>query len=160
MTLSLSTPLCDLLGIEVPIVQAPIGSATCPELAAAVSRAGGLGTLALTWTEPDGCAEKIRRTRALTDRPFAVNLVLDWDPRERVEVCARQRVPLISTFWGDPDPYVDLLHDALRRPWPAGGPARDRLRDLPRAVARARMSHRPALRRPLGEGPSDRRPLP
>jgi NAD(P)H-dependent flavin oxidoreductase YrpB (nitropropane dioxygenase family) len=112
MTLSLSTPLCDLLGIEVPIVQAPIGSATCPELAAAVSGAGGLGTLALTWTGPDGCAEKIRRTRALTDRPFAVNLVLDWDPRERVEVCARHGVPLISTFWGDPGPYVDLIHDA------------------------------------------------
>jgi NAD(P)H-dependent flavin oxidoreductase YrpB (nitropropane dioxygenase family) len=112
MTLSLSTGLCDLLRIEVPIVQAPIGSATCPELAGAVSGAGALGTLALTWTGPDGCAEKIRRTQALTDRPFAVNLVLDWDPRERIEVCAREGVPLISTFWGDPGPYVDLIHDA------------------------------------------------
>ncbi len=112
MALSLSTPLCDLLGIEVPIVQAPIGSATSPELAGAVSGAGGLGTLALTWTGPDGCADKIRRTRALTDRPFAVNLVLDWDPRERITVCAREGVSLISTFWGDPGPYVDLIHDA------------------------------------------------
>jgi NAD(P)H-dependent flavin oxidoreductase YrpB (nitropropane dioxygenase family) len=100
------------LGIEAPIVQAPIGSATCPELAAAVCAAGALGTLALTWTTPEGCAEKIRRTRLLTDRPFAVNLVLDWDPRERIEVCAREGVSLISTFWGDPAPYVDLVHGA------------------------------------------------
>ena len=57
MTLSLATPLCALLGIDVPIVQAPIGSATCPELAAAVSGAGGLGTLALTWTGPAGCKQ-------------------------------------------------------------------------------------------------------
>ena len=110
--ISLSTALCDLLGIEVPIVQAPIGSATCPELAGAVSGAGALGTLALTWTGPRGCAEKIRATRALTDRPFAVNLVLDWDPRERIEICAREGVPLISTFWGDPAPYVELVHAA------------------------------------------------
>ena len=112
VALSLSTPLCALLGIELPIVQAPIGSATCPELAGAVSGAGGLGTLALTWTAPDGCADRIRRTRALTNRPFAVNLVLDWDPHERIEICAREGVPLISTFWGDPGPHVGVIHDA------------------------------------------------
>ena len=89
-------------------MQAPIGSATCPELARGRPRAGALGTLALTWTTPEGCAEKIRRTRALTDRPFAVNLVLDWDPRERIEVCAREGVSLISTFWGDPAPTSTL----------------------------------------------------
>jgi len=109
---SLSPPLCDLLGIDVPIVQAPVGSATCPELAAAVSGAGALGTLALTWTAPAGCLDKIRRTRALTARPFAVNLVLEWDQRERIEVCGREGVPLISTFWGDPGPYVDAIHEA------------------------------------------------
>src|ERR1700761_3938923 len=112
MTLSLATPLCELLGIEVPIVQAPIGSATCPELAAAVSGAGGLGTLALTWSAPAVCADRIRRTRALTERPFAVNLVLDWDHRERIAVCAREGVGLISTFWGDPGPHVAPIHDA------------------------------------------------
>jgi NAD(P)H-dependent flavin oxidoreductase YrpB (nitropropane dioxygenase family) len=112
MTWSLATPLCDLLGIELPVVQAPIGSATCPELAAAVSGAGALGTLALTWTAPDRCSERIRRTQALTDRPFAVNLVLDWDHRDRIEICARERVALISTFWGDPAPYVELIHGA------------------------------------------------
>jgi NAD(P)H-dependent flavin oxidoreductase YrpB (nitropropane dioxygenase family) len=112
MTWSLSTPLCELLGIELPVVQAPIGSATCPELAAAVSGAGALGTLALTWTAPDRCAKRIQRTQALTDRPFAVNLVLDWDHRERIEICAREGVALISTFWGDPARYVERIHGA------------------------------------------------
>lgn len=45
----LSTPLTDTLGIQHPIVQAPIGSATCPELAASVSAAGALGRPAVTW---------------------------------------------------------------------------------------------------------------
>jgi len=47
----LQTSICDLLEIDYPIVQAPIGSATCPELAAAVSNAGGLGHLAVTWRD-------------------------------------------------------------------------------------------------------------
>lgn len=63
----LSTPLCDRLGIEVPIVQAPIGSVSCPALAAAVSDAGGLGTLAITWRDPAETRAAIRETRSLTD---------------------------------------------------------------------------------------------
>jgi NAD(P)H-dependent flavin oxidoreductase YrpB (nitropropane dioxygenase family) len=107
-----ATPVCGRLGIDVPIVQAPIGSATTPELAAAVSNAGGLGTLALSWTSPAQVRERIRQTRALTSRPFAVNLVLDWNQRERLAICADERVPVISTFWGDPARYVDPIHNA------------------------------------------------
>jgi NAD(P)H-dependent flavin oxidoreductase YrpB (nitropropane dioxygenase family) len=112
MTLSLTTPVCDVLGIDVPIVQAPVGSATCSALAAAVSEAGGLGTLALTWTGTDAVAESIRATRSLTGRPFAVNLVLEWDPHERIEVCALERVPVISTSWGDPSTCAGAIDDA------------------------------------------------
>ncbi len=71
------TDLCDLLGIELPIIQAPMGSASCPALAAAVSNAGGLGTLALSWTKPDDVRRVIRETRRLTQRPFGINLVLE-----------------------------------------------------------------------------------
>jgi nitronate monooxygenase len=73
------TPGCDRLAIEIPIVQAPIGSATTPDVVAAASNAGGLGTLALSWTNPARMRDRIRRRRALTERPFAVNLVLEWD---------------------------------------------------------------------------------
>jgi nitronate monooxygenase len=104
------TPLCRRLDLTAPVVQAPVGSATTPELAAAVSNAGGLGMLALTWTPPGSVRESIRATRALTDRPFGVNLVLEWEQHERVQVCAEESVAAVSTFWGDPRPYVDRIH--------------------------------------------------
>lgn len=113
----LSTPLCSALGIEHPIVQAPIGSLTRPALAAAVSNAGGLGTLALTWHDPDATRRAIRRTHALTDAPFAVNLVLDEATTERptiahLEDCLEAGAPIVSLSFGDPAPYVERCHEA------------------------------------------------
>jgi nitronate monooxygenase len=64
----------------------------------------------MTWTAPEDMRARIRRTRALTDGPFGVNLVLEWDQRERVAVCAEESVAVVSTFWGDPDPYVEAIH--------------------------------------------------
>lgn len=104
------TPFCRRLGLTAPVVQAPVGSASTPELAAAVSSAGGLGMLALTWTPPASVRERIRATRALTDRAFGVNLVLEWDQHERLRACAGEHVAVVSTFWGDPRPYVDPIH--------------------------------------------------
>jgi NAD(P)H-dependent flavin oxidoreductase YrpB (nitropropane dioxygenase family) len=104
------TPFCRRLDLTAPVVQAPVGSATTPELAAAVSNAGGLGMLALTWTPPGSVRESIRATRALTDRPFGVNLVLEWAQGERVQACAEESVAAVSTFWGDPRAYVDRIH--------------------------------------------------
>src|SRR5262245_11668157 len=72
---SLRTPLCDLLGIEHPIVQAPMaGGPTAVALVAAVSRAGALGSFGHAYTPPEDIAQAVFDTRALTDRPFAVNL--------------------------------------------------------------------------------------
>jgi nitronate monooxygenase len=106
------TPFCRALALSAPVVQAPVGSATTPALAAAVSNAGGLGMLALTWTAPEAVRERIRATRALTARPFGVNVVLEWDQRERIRVCAEESVAVISTFWGDPCRYVEAIHGA------------------------------------------------
>lgn len=106
----LRTRVCDLLGIDVPVVQAPIGSAVTAELVAAVSGAGGLGTLALTWRGTRGAEALIRDVRARTDRPFGANLVLDFPVDDVLDVCLRERVPVISTFWGDPA----AVHAAIR----------------------------------------------
>ncbi|MFC6015254.1 NAD(P)H-dependent flavin oxidoreductase [Plantactinospora solaniradicis] len=106
----LVTPLCRRLGITAPVVQAPIGSAASPELAAAVSGAGGLGMLALTWATADQARDRIRRLRGLTDRPFGVNLVLDFPVAENLAVCLDEGVPVVSTFWGDPAE----VHGAIR----------------------------------------------
>jgi NAD(P)H-dependent flavin oxidoreductase YrpB (nitropropane dioxygenase family) len=104
--------LCAQLGIDVPIVQAPIGSATTPALAAAVSGAGGLGTLALTWVSAAEAQGRVRRTRELTDRPIAINLVLDFPIDEVLTACLDERVPIVSTFWGDPARVNQRIHGA------------------------------------------------
>jgi enoyl-[acyl-carrier protein] reductase II len=72
----LRTRLCELLGIAHPIICAPMGWITGPELTAAVSRAGGLGILGAGANSPELLRQKIRRVRELTDRPFGINLIL------------------------------------------------------------------------------------
>jgi hypothetical protein len=96
------TQVCDLLGIEHPIVQAPMTAV--PELAAAVSNAGALGMLALTWSTPAG--EVVRQTAALTNRPFGGNLVLESDQRSRLDEALEAGLRIVSLFWGDPADYV------------------------------------------------------
>ena len=110
MTLRYDTSFCHLVGIDLPIVQAPVGGITTPALAAAVSEAGGLGMLSITWRDPDALRILLRETRALTAKPFAVNLVLDWDPAERLAIALDEGVRIVSFFWGDPAPWVDQIH--------------------------------------------------
>jgi NAD(P)H-dependent flavin oxidoreductase YrpB (nitropropane dioxygenase family) len=108
----LVTPLCGRLGIELPIVQAPIGSAATPELAAAVADAGGLGMLALTWVTRQQAAHRVRQVRQLTDRPFGVNLVLYFPVDDLLATCLDEGVNIISTFWGDPSGVTRRIHAA------------------------------------------------
>ncbi len=102
------TPVCDLLGIERPIVQAPMSAV--PELAAAVSNAGALGMLALTWSTPAG--DVVRETAALTVRPFGGNLVLNSDQHHRLDEALEAGLRIVSLFWGDPAGYVEQVHEA------------------------------------------------
>jgi nitronate monooxygenase len=106
--MSAHTPVCELLGIEHPILEAPLSAD--PRLPAAVSNAGGLGSLGLSWSDDAG--EVVRQTAALTDRPFAGNFVLTSDQRPRVDQALSAGLRLVSLIWGDPDGYVDLVHDA------------------------------------------------
>jgi NAD(P)H-dependent flavin oxidoreductase YrpB (nitropropane dioxygenase family) len=103
------TSLCDLLGIEHPIVLAPMGGAVGPELAAAVSNAGGLGLLPLSWTDS---SDVIRQTQKLTSRPFGGNLGLEWDQHARLDSMLEAGLRIVSLFWGDPASYVDRVHQA------------------------------------------------
>jgi nitronate monooxygenase len=103
------TAVCELLGIGQPIVQAPMGSAATPALAAAVSNAGALGTVALTWVAD--VASVVRDTAARTDQPFGGNLVLQWDQHRRLDQALEAGLPIVSLTWGDPSPYVERVHD-------------------------------------------------
>lgn len=67
-------PLLRRLGIELPIVQAPMAGVSTPEMAAAVSDAGGLGSIGIGAVDPEAARGMIRAVRALTDRPFNVNV--------------------------------------------------------------------------------------
>ena len=68
-------PLLTLLGIEHPIIQGPLGGGpSTPELVAAVSNAGGLGSLGAAYQTPDQITDSIKRIRTLSSRPFNVNL--------------------------------------------------------------------------------------
>jgi nitronate monooxygenase len=113
----LHTPLCDLLHIALPIVQAPMGRLTTPALAAAVSNAGGLGMLGMSLRTLDDMRQVTRATRALTAHPFGVNFILRPSYRRDeieagVNVCLDEGVPVVSFFWDDASQYVDMVHAA------------------------------------------------
>jgi nitronate monooxygenase len=73
----LHTPLCDLLGTRVPVIQTGMGWVATPELVAAVSNAGAFGFLAAATLPPGEVGAAIERTRAQTQRPFGVNFLMD-----------------------------------------------------------------------------------
>ena len=109
----LRTRLCELLGIEVPVLGAPMGPEISGlELAAAVSNAGGVGMISFGGYPPQALKERIRKLRSLTSRPFGFNILLQGPQLPVaealfVEACIEERVPVMSFFWGDPTPYVE-----------------------------------------------------
>jgi nitronate monooxygenase len=102
------TPVCDLLGIEQPIVQAPM--AAIPGLAAAVSNAGALGMVTLTWSADPGAV--VRETAALTTRPFGGNFVLTTDHHRHLDQALEAGLRIVSFMWGDSSGYIRPVHDA------------------------------------------------
>jgi len=112
------TPLCDLLGIVHPILNVGFALPAGPELAAAVSNAGGLGVIGGTGQSAALVQERVRRTRQLTDRPFGVNVILadtlkrTTPTADTIAACIAERVAVLVLFWGDPAPYVAAAHRA------------------------------------------------
>ncbi|MEE9278960.1 MAG: nitronate monooxygenase [Myxococcota bacterium] len=123
---ALRTPLCDLLEIDVPIIQAGMGFVARGPLAAAVSAAGGLGVIGSASLGTKGLREEIHRVRDLTDRPFGVDILFATIGRpERNEAEARftrdttalidivfeEEVPVIASGLGNPAPIVPQAHE-------------------------------------------------
>ena len=102
-----------LLGVEIPIVQAPMGWIARSQLASAVSRAGALGIIETSSGELDAVRGEIRRMRELTDRPFGVNIAQAFvrDPGI-VDFVVEQGVRFVTTSAGDPTRYTRALKDA------------------------------------------------
>lgn len=108
----LRTPICDLLGIEVPIVQAAIWPATAPELVAAVSEAGGLGSVGSVFESAESVERQIAHVRGLTERPFAVNHVVPLLDEEAFEATLEAKPAVVSLALGDPGDLVEQAHAA------------------------------------------------
>jgi nitronate monooxygenase/enoyl-[acyl-carrier protein] reductase II len=108
----LRTRFCELFGIDAPILQAAIWPATSPELVAAVSNAGALGSIAGIFSGADGLREQIERVRALTDRPFVVNHVVSSLDEDAFAATLDERPAGVSFALGDPGPLVERVHAA------------------------------------------------
>jgi NAD(P)H-dependent flavin oxidoreductase YrpB (nitropropane dioxygenase family) len=104
------TRLCDLLGIEVPIVGAGTGSIATAELAAAVTNAGGFGMTGAAGDSPEAVIERLRAIRALTDGPVGVNVILEVQPPEAVRAILEDGIDVLATGWGEPTPWVEVAH--------------------------------------------------
>jgi enoyl-[acyl-carrier protein] reductase II len=102
----------DLPGIEHPIIQGGMAWTSTAELAAAVSNAGGMGVIGAGHMPTDLLREEIRTAKALTDRPFGVNLML-LTPHidDIVAMVLEEGVPAVTTGAGNPAKYIDDLHD-------------------------------------------------
>ncbi|MFO7737148.1 MAG: nitronate monooxygenase [Desulfatiglandaceae bacterium] len=120
--------ICELLGIQYPIIQAPMNWVSGVKLAAAVSNAGGLGTLGPNARETtrtrdvevkaEGIRQRIRQLKSLTDRPFAVNITVGFTEKERrhskrlVDVVLEEGLSVAIVSVGSPDVYTDALKEA------------------------------------------------
>ena len=109
----LRTPLCDSLGVDLPIWNAGMGGGGAPaELAAAVSNAGGFGVLGMGGMPTPVILDEIRRTRQLTANPFGLNLLLPFIEEGQLETCLDEGVAALVLFWGDARSSVRIAHRA------------------------------------------------
>jgi enoyl-[acyl-carrier protein] reductase II len=107
------TILCDMLGIEHPILQGGMAWAATAELAAAVSNAGGLGIVGAGNAPPDEVRRELARTRSLTDRPFGANVPLfTAGAEETLQVFIDEGVSVVTVGGGNAGPFLGPLQRA------------------------------------------------
>lgn len=138
----IKTPLCELLGIEYPIFQGGMAWIADAELAAAVSNGGGLGIISAMNAGGDWLRDQIRRAKALTDKPFGVNIML-MSPHvdEVAQVVAEEKVAVVTTGAGNPTRFMEQ--------WIAAG-----IKVIPvvASVALAKMAQRAGAAAVIAEG--------
>ena len=105
--------ICKVLGIKYPIIQGAMAWISDADLVAAVSNAGGLGVLATGHLDGEGCRQEIRRLKEMTDKPYAVNVMLLSPFVEQiVEVICEEKVPIVTTGAGSPGKYMKKFKEA------------------------------------------------
>jgi NAD(P)H-dependent flavin oxidoreductase YrpB (nitropropane dioxygenase family) len=115
-------------GVELPLISAGMAFVARAPLAAAVSAAGGFGTLGATGMPVELLEAEIAAIRSRTDRPFGVNFIPRFVETAHVVAAAAARVPVVTFFWDDPGPgWIETLKEAGTRVWiQVGSPERAR----------------------------------
>ena len=120
----LQTKISEIFGIEYPIISAGMAAVGLSALAAAVSVAGGLGTIGLAGFTPEGIRNEISAARARTGKPLAANLIVPFMRADQIRAVAASRLAAATFFWGDPGEHADtiaLMHEAgMRVLWQCG----------------------------------------
>ena len=108
------TPLCETLGIEHPIFLAGMGGVAFSKVCAAVSEAGGFGTLGMAGSAPGTIRDEMRRVRELTDKPFGVDLLaaLPEDVMAAIDIIIEEGATAFIAGLGVPGPVIQRCHDA------------------------------------------------
>ena len=102
----LHTRICDIFNMDFPIISAGMGGIAGAELAAAVSEAGGLGTLGLAALSREGIRNEIAAAHARTQKPLAGNLLVPFLRPGIIDTVADAGLAAVTFFWGDPQEYV------------------------------------------------------
>ncbi len=105
----LHTRLCDIFGIEFPIVSAGMGGIAGSGLAAAVSEAGGLGTIGLAAFTRDGIRNEIASAQRCTSKPLAANLIVPFLRPGILKIVAESKLAAVTFFWGDPREHESAI---------------------------------------------------
>ncbi|MDR1589168.1 MAG: nitronate monooxygenase [Oscillospiraceae bacterium] len=138
----MESPICELLGIEYPILQGGMAWVSDGRLAAAVSNGGGLGVISAMNADPDYLAGQIDVARSLTDKPFGVNIMLLSPFADEVARTAAERgVAVVTTGAGNPSRYMGMWLSAGARVVPVVA-----------SVAMARLVERAGASAVIAEG--------
>jgi enoyl-[acyl-carrier protein] reductase II len=110
----LRTPICDLFEIDVPIFLAGMGGVAYAEVCAAVSEAGGYGTLGMASENPDGIRQQMRGVRERTRKPFGVDLLaaLPDTVMAAIDIIIEEGASAFIAGLGVPGPVIDRCHEA------------------------------------------------
>lgn len=121
--MTLRTPLCDLLGVEHPIMLAGMGGVSYASVCAAVSEAGGYGCLGMAGRSPDEIRAEMQKVRALTDKPFGVDLLaaVPGSLEASVEIIIKEGASAFIAGLGIPSAIITRLHDAGLKAMVVGG---------------------------------------
>lgn len=102
----MNSKFCDTFGIKHPVILAPMAGVVSDALVAAVSNAGGLGLAPLWHVSPDDLRTSVHSIKQLTDKPFGVNLNMDFPSIEHLDACLEEGVEIISLFWQPPGEFL------------------------------------------------------